>query len=360
MSKTKFPSLGFRPKLSLQDQALFAKRLSLLLKAGAPLTQGIKMLERQAKSKANRKMYQQILHDISNGQYLAKSLKRFRNVFGDFAINIILIGETSGTLPENLRYLADEIDKRRKLRQKAMGALLYPSVIMGTAVAVSGLMTVYLFPKLLPIFKSLNADLPFTTRFLIFLSTFLIKDWWLMLLAIIAAVVLFAFSMRYKSFRFFVDKISLAMPVVGPLLKDYHIVNIFRTLGILFKSQVRLLEAVTITADTATNLVYKKELHDLHRSLMRGGTIAAHLEKHPHLFPDIATQMIAIGESTGNLSDTLLYVAQIYEEELDEQTKRLSSLIEPAMMLMIGLVVGFIAVSVITPIYEVTQHLNPK
>jgi len=360
MSKTKFPALGFRPKLSLQDQALFAKRLSLLLKAGAPLTQGIKMLERQAKSKANRKMYQHILHDISNGQYLAKSLKRFRNVFGDFAINIILIGETSGTLPENLRYLADEIDKRRKLRQKAMSALLYPTVIMGTAVAVSGLMTVYLFPKLLPIFKSLNADLPFTTRFLIFLSAFLLKDWWLVLIAVVVMVVMFAFLMRYKSFRFVIDKISLVIPIVGPLLKDYQIVNICRTMGTLFRSQVRLLEVVTITSETTTNLVYRKELEHLHRSLARGGNIATHLEKHPNLFPDIATQMIAIGESTGNLSDTLLYIAQIYEEELDEQTKRLSSVIEPAMMLMIGLVVGFIAVSVITPIYEVTQHLNPK
>jgi len=155
-------------------------------------------------------------------------------------------------------------------------------------------------------------------------------------------VVMFAFLMRYKSFRFVIDKISLVIPIVGPLLKDYQIVNICRTMGTLFRSQVRLLEAVTITSETTTNLVYRKELEHLHRSLARGGNIATHLEKHPNLFP------------------TLLYIAQIYEEELDEQTKRLSSVIEPAMMLMIGLVVGFIAVSVITPIYEVTQHLNPK
>ena len=349
-----------RPKLSLQEQALFAKRLSLLLQANASLLEGIRILERQSTSRANRKMFQQILHDLSNGQQLAKSLGRFKNVFGNFAINIILVGETSGTLSRNLKYLAEEIDKRRRLQQKAIGALIYPLVIMGAGLAVSGMMTIYLFPKLLPLFKSLNVDLPFTTRALIFISDFLTKDWFFVLLFLVMTVIVFSLLMRNKHFHFFINRITLMIPIIGPLVKDYHIANMCRTLGILFKSQVRLLEAVNIAADTATNLAYRRELHNLHRSLAKGGKIAEHFEKQPQLFPDMVSQMIAVGENTGNLSDTLLYLAQIYDEEFDEQTKRLSSVLEPAMMLLVGLLVGFIAISIITPIYAVTQHLGPQ
>jgi len=350
----------FRARLSLQEQALFAKRLSLLVRAGVPLLESIAILKRHSSSKANRAMYERISNDIANGQFLSKSLSNFKKVFGDFAINIIRVGETSGTLSENLKYLADEIDKKRQLRQKLAGALVYPIVIMIAAFGVSGLMTIYLFPKLTPVFKSLNVDLPLVTRMLIFSSDFFLKYWIVLILSLVVSITAFVFLMRLKSFRFNINKISLKVPILGALLKNYHIINICRTLGILCKSQVRVLEAVTIAADTSTNLVYRKELQNLHRSIAKGGNISKHFEKHPKLFPGMLSQMIAIGETTGNLSDTLLYLTEIYEQELDEQAKRLSSVVEPAMMLFMGLLVGFVAVSIITPIYAVTQHLNPK
>lgn len=359
--KTLKHALGtFRARLSLQEQALFAKRLSLLSKAGVPLLESIAILERHATSKANRKMFQHISHDLSNGQFLSKSLSRFKKVFGEFAINIIHVGETSGTLSDNLKYLADEIDKRRRLRQKLIGALVYPAVIMVAAFSVSGLMTVYLFPKLLPVFKSLHVELPFMTRALIIISDFLLSYWLFLGIGIVILTVAFTFLMRVWRFRFQMNRLVLRLPIVGMLFKSYHLINMCRTLGILFKSQVNILEAVTVASDTTPNLVYRRELQHLHRAVTKGGTISKHFEKHPQLFPGMLTQMIAIGETTGNLSDTLIYLAEIYEQEFDEQTSRLSSIIEPAMMILMGLLVGFIAVSIITPIYEVTQHLNPK
>ena len=350
----------FRARLSLQEQALFARRLSLLVKAGVPLLESLSILERHATSSANRRMFEHISKDVANGQFLSKSLSRFKKVFGEFAINIIRVGETSGTLPENLKYLSDELDKRRKLRQKLIGALVYPLVIMISAFSVSGLMTVYLFPKLMPVFKSLNVDLPFMTLVLIAISNFLLSYWLFLVLALVVLVIVFIFLMRLPRFHYAMNTVSLKIPIVGLLLKNYHIVNLCRTLGILFKSQVQILEAITVTADTSPNLVYRKELQRLHRAITKGGTISKHFEKHPKLFPGMLTQMIAIGEKTGNLSDTLIYLAEIYEQEFEEQTSRLSSVVEPAMMLMMGLLVGFVAVSIITPIYEVTQHLNPK
>lgn len=361
--KLKLPKLSFsllRPRLSLREQALFAKRLSLLIKAGVPLLKSLTILSRQTKSRANKKMFARITRDIENGQYLAKSLGSFKKTFGEFAINIIRVGETSGTLSENLKYLADELDKKRRLRQKVIGALVYPAVIMIAALAVSALMTVFLFPKLLPIFKSLNVPLPLMTRIMLFLSDFLTHYWWLIILALVLFAILFTLLMRIQRFRFVVHRITLSMPIIGSLFKDYYLVNMCRTLGILIKSSVHILEATTIAADTSTNLAYRKELQELHRSINKGSNVAKHFQKNQRLFPNIMAQMIEIGENTGNLSDTFLYLADMYEEDLDEQTKRLSSVIEPVMMIGMGLLVGFIAISIITPIYEVTQHLNPR
>ena len=350
---------AFSVRLSRQEQVSFTKRLGLLVKSGVPLLEGLHMLEKQSKG-GRKKIFEQISRDIANGKFLHKSLGQFPRMFGVFAINLIRVGEISGTLSENLRYLAEEIEKQRKLRQKVISALIYPAVIMVSAFGVSGLMTVYLFPKLLPVFKTLNVDLPFTTRALIFISDMLLRYWWALGIGLIILIIAFVFAMRIKRFRFIMHSIFLRIPVVGGLLKNYYLTNISRTLGVLFKSNVRVLEAITVTADTTANLVYERELRNLHDAIKRGGSIAKQLEDRPRLFPPMLTQMITIGERTGNLSDTLLYIGEIYEGELDEETKRLSSLIEPAMMLCMGVLVGFIAVSIITPIYEVTQHLNPK
>jgi len=357
--KTKF-SL-FRPRLSLKEQALFAKRLSLLVKAGIPLFDAMSMLEEQATSSANKKMFGQIRHDITNGQFLYKSLGRFPKVFGEFTINIIRVGETAGTLYTNLKYLADEMEKKRQLRQKVVGALVYPLVIIIAALGIGALMTVFLFPKLLPIFQSLNVPLPFTTRALLLLSYVLMNYWFYIILSLVVLITVFIVLMRnIKPFRYAVHNICLKLPIIGGMLKHYYLTNICRISGTLFKSQIQVLEAIEVTAETTHNLVYKDRLDKLRHSVTKGGKISSFLRKHPKLFPSMLTNMIAVGETTGSLSDTLMYLGEIHESELDEQTKRLSSIIEPVLMVGVGLMVGFIAVSIITPIYEVTQHLNPR
>lgn len=360
INKKSFNFSFLQPRLSLKEQAVFAKRLSLLVKAGVPLLDSISLLEEQAGSSANKKMFGKIRHDISNGQFLYKSLGRFPKIFGEFIINIIRVGEISGTLYTNLKYLADEMEKKRQLRQKVVGALVYPIVIIIAALGISALMTVFLFPKLLPIFQSLNVPLPLSTRALLLLSSTLINHWLFIIIGLIVLVVAFAMLMRLKPFRYVVHDISLRLPIVGGMLKHYHLTNICRISGTLFKSQVRVLETIEVTAETTTNLIYRDRLKKLHRSITKGGKISSYLQKYPKLFPRVLSHMVAVGEMTGSLSDTLIYLGEIHESELDEQTKRLSSIIEPVMMVGVGLMVGFIAISIITPIYEVTGHLNPR
>ena len=350
-----------RPHLSLKEQSVFIKRFSLLVKAGVPLFEAMRMLEEQATSKANKKMFSTMRHDVASGQFLYKSMSRFPKVFGQFTINIIRVGEASGTLYTSLKYLGEEIEKKRLLRQKVVGALVYPIVIVVAALGISSLMVVFLFPKLLPIFQSLNVPLPFTTRALLYLSFVLIHYWLYIIMILALIIIILVVLMRtVRPFRFAMHHLSLKLPILGPMLKHYYLTNICRISGTLFRSDFRVIETVSVTAETTTNLVYRDRLEKLGDFLTKGGKISSYFQKHPRLFPSMLSNMVAVGETTGSLSDTLIYLGDIYESELDEQTKRLSSIIEPVLMVGVGLMVGFIAVSIITPIYEVTQHLNPK
>ncbi|MDO8522785.1 MAG: type II secretion system F family protein, partial [bacterium] len=336
----KFKFQGFGPRLSLRDQALFAKRLSLLIKADVPLLEAINILKRSITNPANKKMMESIAHDVANGQYLSKSMFKYKKVFGDFAVNIIRVGETSGTLADNLKYLSEEIDKSRELKGKVVGALIYPAIILVAALAISGLLTLFLFPKLLPIFQSLHANLPFTTRALIWLSTFLLHYGLWVIFGLSFLVAGFIFALSYENIRYYWDALILKLPVIGSLFKNYHLTSMCRTLGLLLRGGVRVLEATAVASETATNLIYRRELDNLQKDVSKGLTIARHLEHRPKLFPPMFTEMIAIGEATGNLSDTLVYLAEISEQELDETAKRFSSIIEPAMMIVMGLLVG--------------------
>ena len=351
------PRFGFR--LSLRDQALFARRLSLLIRAGVPILESLNIMKEQTRSRFAGRMFDHIIKDISNGRDLSWSLGRFKNVFGEFAVNIIKVGEASGTLPENLVYLGQEIDKERELKRKVVGAMIYPMLIVILTFAVVALLTVYLFPKLLPIFQSLKVDLPPTTRSLLWASNFLIHYGIWLFLGIAIAITGLLILLRLRPVRLLWHRLLIRIPFIGSFFQDYQLTTMCRTLGLLLKGSVTVLEAVKITGDTTTNLAYQEELKAIHRTVAKGGTISTHMEQRARLFPPIVSQMIAIGEKTGNLSGTLVYVAEIYEQDLDEKTRRLQTVIEPVLMLAMGLMVGFVAISIITPIYDITQHLNP-
>jgi len=194
---------------------------------------------------------------------------------------------------------------------------------------------------------------------LIAVSGFFVSFGVYLLFGCIAAVVLFYFGLRNRRFRHLIDGLILKIPIFGRLVQSYHVANFCRTLGLLLKSQVLVVEATRIAGRMTNNLVYKKKIEEVSHNVTRGEMISVHLARNKHLFPPICTQMISVGEATGGLSDTLLFVSELYENEVDMLTKNLSTMLEPALMIVMGTVVGFIAVSIITPIYELTQHINP-
>ncbi len=346
-------------RFSIQEQVLFAKRLSFLVKAEVSLLESITMIRNQTKSKRKRRVFDSVIQDISAGQFLSTSLAKYGHLFGEFTINIIRIGENAGVLSENLMYLADELGKRQALQRKVQGALVYPIFISIATLGVTGLLVVFIFPKIMPIFISLNITLPLTTRILLAVSIYL-QEWGILtLLGIFIAIIAFMVARALiLPIRTATDWFLLKLPIAGNIARSYNCANFCRTLGLNINAGVNLVEAMHITAQVTKNVVYKNAYLDIVSHIVKGKKISDVMMQHATLFPDMLPHMICIGETAGNLSHTLSYLSELYETEVDESTKNLSNSIEPILLMTMGVLVGLIAVSIISPIYEVTRHLS--
>lgn len=345
-------------RVPIQEQVIFSRHLAVMAKAGLPLIDSLKMIQKETKSKAMLKILDQLIKDVSNGQFLSASLAKFQDVFGDLFINIIRVGESAGILSENLNYLADELKKKQELKRKVIGALIYPAVVLVATFGITGLLTIFIFPKILPVFSSLNVPLPVTTKILIAISN-LLTNYGPLIVAILAILLAIAFLLlRVKKIRFYFDYALLYVPIFGKIFRDVSLSNFCRTLGLTLKSGVKVVEAISITAGSIPNLAYKAQLVQAAEEVKKGETMASHFIKTKHLFPSIVSQMISVGETAGNLSETLLYLSEFYESEVGEATKNLSNVLEPALMVLMGVIVGFVAISIITPIYEVSRSVG--
>lgn len=344
---------------SIKKQTFFAKRLSFLIKAGVPMLESIHVVRNQTKSKSEIKVFDKIIADVSNGQSLAGSLGKFKGVFGNFTINIIKAGESSGTLTQNLNYLADELKKKQVLRGKILSSLLYPLIVTIATFGITGFLIVYIFPKITPIFSSLKAELPLSTRVLMHITTVLRDHGLYIFLTLIILSVTLILLVKYVSkVRYIYDGLIIRLPIIGDIIKNYNLTNITRTLGLLLKSGSSLTNALLVTADTTENTNYKKYLTETSNNVLRGKSMTELLGKSPTLFPPMLGHMLTIGEKSGNLSNTLIYLSEYYENEFEDITKNLSSTIEPVLMVVMGVMVGFVAISVITPIYEITGSIK--
>jgi type IV pilus assembly protein PilC len=349
---------GFFSRMSVHEKELFVKRLSYLLKAGIPILQSLEMIKDQTDSKFQKKIIQSLIDDVANGQSLYNSLKRFKNIFGDFIINVIRIGEDTGTLDQNLNYLADELKNRRLLSRKIVSAFIYPAFIALATIGITALLIIFIFPKILPIFKSLHVSLPITTRILISFSGFLTAHGWQVLIGLILFAIAFSLILKLKKVRIFIDNITPFVPIIGKIMQNYQLANASRTLGILLRSNVTLIESIRITAETTPNLVYKTMLEKMGENILKGKKISNQFHEFPRFFPILMSQMLSIGETTGNLSGSFLYLSEFYEAEVDEMTKNLSNILEPILMIFMGIIVGSVVISIIMPIYGITQNLN--
>lgn len=347
-----------QPKQSIKEQIIFMKRLSMMLGAGMPIVPALELLEKETTSPVKKLFITSLISDVSRGQKLSTALKKFDKTIGSFSINIIRVGELSGTLPENLAYLTTELKQKDDLRKQIISTLIYPAIIVVATVIITIFLIAYIFPKILPIFLSLQITLPTSTIILMSLSQFLNQFGLWILLGFIILIIIYLSLSKIEQFCFVRDKFMLKTPIFGPLIKYYNISNSCRTLGLLLKNEVRITEALNIVAESTSNRVYRSTLIIAQNNISTGKTLSSQLQTTPHIFPVEVSNLIQAGELSGNLSNTLIYLANMYNEDIRDWTKNLTIMIEPILMLVMGLAVGFIAISIITPIYGITQSLH--
>lgn len=344
--------------LSLKEKMFFAKHLAIMSRSGMQLLEILRTLKRQARSRGFAKIIDGLIEHVKNGQFLSEGLLKHRRLFGDFFINIVHVGEISGTLAENLEYLAVSLDKKRELESKVKGAMAYPIIILIATLGITAGMTFFIFPKILPIFKSLNVTLPTVTRIFIAVSTFMINHGAVAIGGAIGILVVLWLLLRIRALRYLWQRLLIMVPVLGTMIRNYNIVVFVRALALLLKSGIKIVQAIEITSSSSANLVYKKALKKISSDVGRGEPISRHLAEHDHLFPPVFIEMLAVGEETGKLTDTGAYLADYYESELDSSTKALSNVLEPLLLVIMGFIVGFVALAIILPIYEVSQHIG--
>src|SRR3989338_2829825 len=358
MNNMKFSLDNLFFRLSVKEKMLFARNLEVMIRSGMQIIQSLEVLRKQTKSGAFNKIFDQLISDIKNGHFLSSGLERYRNVFGDFFINLIRVGEASGTLSENLKYLYEELKKKDELQKKVKGAMAYPAIIFMATVGITSIMIFFIFPKILPVLTSINVELPFVTRAFIAISQFLIKYGIYVGAGMVGLIIFIWLILKIPKIRFAWHNTLISMPMVGNMVLAVNIISFARTLCLLLRAGIKIVEALEITANTLSNLVYKKEIMKVAEGVRKGDPMSKYFVQNQKLFPPIFSQMVSVGENTGKLDESILFLAEYYETELDESTKNLSTFLEPIMLLVMGVIVAFVALAIITPIYKITQTLG--
>ena len=340
-----------------KELAVFARQLAFMIDAGLPLNQALEILGMQQDNKAFQKVLFHVRQDVESGLSLTDALRNHPRVFNDLFCNMVSAGESGGIMDTILQRLSVHLEKAIKLKRAIKSAMIYPSVVISVAVLVLIIILWKVIPVFGALFSSLGAQLPLPTRILIQASNFLGNY----IVFIIIALALVAITLRYYygtyNGRRVIDRIMLKIPVMGMLIKKIGIARFCRTLGTLISSGVPILDSMEITAKTAGNSILEDAILRSRKSIEQGKTIAEPL-KETELFPPMVTQMIAVGEHTGELDNMVTKVADFYEEEVDNSVANLLSLLEPAMVLFLGATIGSIVVSLYMPIFSLLGKIT--
>jgi type IV pilus assembly protein PilC len=346
-------------RVSFKDKLVFTKHLATMINAGIPISEALETLNTQTKSKEFKQIIEKILKDVENGQDLSNALSKHKKVFDNFYISLVEVGEESGTLEKNLEFLSGQINKDYRLRKKIQGAMFYPIMVLTATLIMGVVITFFVLPKLTTFFTTLDIKLPITTRILIFIAD-TAQSYGIVLLIItilIAIGLRFAYQKPAVKLKFHI--LVLKIPIIKELIIDSQISRFSRNLGTLIKSGVPMNKALEVTADTLSNLKFRKDLLQVQEALTKGKEIGKTMQSKDYWeFPPLVTKMIEVGEKAGKIDETLLYLGEFYDEEVDDIAKNLSTIIEPILLLTIGLMVAFLALAIITPIYQLTGSIR--
>ncbi|MFH1142364.1 MAG: type II secretion system F family protein [Candidatus Uhrbacteria bacterium] len=343
--------------VSMKEILFFTKNLSVLLKSGTTLTEAIEVLQQQAKGKL-KYVLEQVAEQIGEGHPFSEALEDHKSTFSNIFVNIVKVGEQSGTLEDNLSYIAEQLDKSYQLRKKILGAMMYPLIVIIGATVLGLGIVLFVLPKVTNLFKGFDVELPLTTRILIAVSDFFQVHGLLALIAGLIGLIVLIILIKQRFVKPITHWIFLYLPVVKNISIHANLASFCRTMSILLKSGVTIDEGIKICSQTVSNYHYQQFLLKTYDKIKAGDTLAGSLAVKKHLFNGTDIQIIKVGEESGSLSDSLAYCATIHEREVDSITENLSNILEPILLVFVGLMVGFLALSIITPIYSITGSIR--
>ncbi len=348
----------FFSRVSKKDLAIFLRQLSILVSAAVPLVQALKILSEQSSSGALKEALGEVVSEVEGGTKLSQAMGRYPNLFNSYFVNMIKSGETSGRLDEIMNYLADQQEKEYELQSKLIGALSYPIFIIIMMIVASFVMFVFVLPKMLTMFTDMGpgVELPVATRILIGTSWFFTHFWWLIIIIIIAAIVGFSIYARTSAGRYVIHFIMLKLPVFGKLFTYVSLVRFSRSLGTILVGGITIPIGLRVVRDIVGNAVYEDLITQTIKEVEDGNPISTAFAKS-HEIPPMVTHMLSVGEQTGRLDDVLDKVSKFYSREVDVMLENVISLIEPAIMVLLGLGVGVMVAGILLPMYTLSSKM---
>jgi len=346
---------NFTNRVKSKDLMIFTRQFSTLLSARIPLDDALLTLKKQTRNVSLFTVITEISADIDAGLSLSQSLSKHDRVFSDFYVSMVQSAEITGKIDEAVAFLADYIEKQSILISKVRNALIYPVVMIALFIVVGGIMVVVVFPQIGPVFEEAGVQLPVYTRALIWSGTFL-AQWWWAVLGVIITLGFVAFDyFRTPEGRTLADTILFRIPVINKLLRELYVARFAESLSVLIKGGIPITQAIEITGHTVGSAAYREALHDVSIDLQKGESLAQALNKRENLFPPFVGQMVAVGESTGKLDTLLEKISEFYSREVDSLVGSLIELIQPLLMIVIGVLVGGLFGSILIPIYNLAS-----
>jgi type IV pilus assembly protein PilC len=343
--------------VSEYEKILFSRNLGAMLAAGLPLSRALSVIERQTRNVKLAGVVSQLSNDVRRGESFHQSLAKSPRVFSRLFIAMVRAGEEGGELPQALGTIADQMERMYALKKKVRGALIYPAIIVVTIIGIGVLMMTQVVPTLAQTFEEMNAELPASTQFVIGISNFL-TQYSLLALAMVVIVLGGIYAVVHTpAGKRIVDSLLLSTPLIGGIVREVNAARTARTLASLLASGVDVLNSLDIVADVVQNTYFKEVIASAKISVGRGEPLSATFTRNEHLYPAFVGEMAAVGEETGQTTEMFKRLSQFYEDEVDRKTKDMSTIIEPFLMVIIGAAVGFFAVSMISPIYSLSQNI---
>lgn len=349
------PFVDFFKRVKSLDLVVFTRQFSTMMQAGIPLGDALKNLYRQTKNPILKEAIFEITADIESGLSLSQALGKHSPIFSEFYINLVQSAEVTGRVEEVLGFLADYLEKEHIVATKVRSALIYPAFVVGMFFVVGGILVGVVFPQIGPIFEESGVPLPLVTRVLLGTGNF-IAAWWLAIIVVvlILAALLIDYG-RSKEGKIVFDELSVKIPVLGDLFKKSYVARFAESAGVLIRGGIPITQAIEISSHTVGNSVYRELLHDAAEGVRRGELLSLQLEKSEEYFPPIVSQMIGVGESTGKIDEMFARMAKFYEREVDDMVSRLVELIQPSLMVVVGVLTGLLFASILLPIYNLVQ-----